>query len=106
MLSYPAWSSESAQLRFAAAGDFSPRPAAGHLWHDPGMRKPKYSVRIGNVYFLARIGLSLRWAAAGMAPDQLAPEIAHLLARLDQVEAQQAAAAPTAKPTPDSDAAI
>jgi hypothetical protein len=68
------------------------------------MRKPKYSVRIGNVYFLARIGLSLRWAAAGTTPDQLAPEVRHLLLRLDQVEAQEAAAEPTAKP--DNDAAV
>jgi hypothetical protein len=69
------------------------------------MRKPKYSVRIGNVYFLARIGLSLRWAAAGAAPDQLAPEVAHLLARLDQVEAQQAAA-DTATAKSDNDTAV
>jgi hypothetical protein len=70
------------------------------------MRKPKYSVRIGNVYFLARIGLSLRWAAAGFASDQLAPEIRHLLARLDQVEAQQAAAEHAATAKPDNDAAV
>src|SRR5262249_7662103 len=39
----------------------SPRPSAvcGMI---PPMSEPKYSVRIGNVYFLARIGLSLRWA--------------------------------------------
>jgi hypothetical protein len=79
-------------------------PAADGLWHDAGMRKPKYSVRIGNVYFLSRIGLSLRWAAAGVTPDQLAPEIRHLLSRLDQVEAQQAAAERTTQP--DSDAAV
>ena len=70
------------------------------------MRKPKYSVRIGNVYFLARIGLSLRWAAAGVTPDQLAPEIRHLLLRLDQVEAQQAAAERAAQAKPDNDAAV
>ena len=69
------------------------------------MRKPiKYSVRIGNVYFLARIGLSLRWAAAGTTPDQLAPEVRHLLLRLDQVEAQEASADLVAKP--DNDAAV
>ena len=70
------------------------------------MRKPKYSVCIGNVYFLARIGLSLRWAAAGTTPDQLAPEVKHLLSRLDQVEAQEAAAELTAKAKPDNDAAV
>jgi hypothetical protein len=70
----------------------------------PSMRKSKYSVRIGNVYFLARIGLSLRWAAAAAASDQLTPEVRHLLQRLDQVEAQEAAADLTAKP--DNDAVI
>lgn len=69
------------------------------------MRSHKYSVRIGNVYFLARIGLSLRWAAAGAAPDQLTQEVRHLLTRLDQVEAQQAADH-AAQATPDNDAAV
>jgi hypothetical protein len=68
------------------------------------MRKPKYSVRVGNVYFLSRIGLSLRWATQGMAPDALAPDVKHLLARLDQLEAHEAAAEGAGKP--DSDAAV
>jgi hypothetical protein len=71
-----------------------------------GMSKPKYSVRIGNVYFLARIGLSLRWAAAGVASEQLAPEVRQLLTRLAQVEAQQDAAEHKAKAKPDNDAAV
>ena len=67
------------------------------------MSKPKYSVRVGNVYFLARIGLSLRWATQGVAPDELAPEIRHLLARLDQIEEQDLAAQAA---EPDNDAAL
>jgi hypothetical protein len=51
----------------------------------------KYSVRVGNVYFLSRVGLSLRWATQGLAPDALAPDVRHLLARLDQLEAQELA---------------
>ena len=43
-----------------------------------------------------------RW----FAPDQLPPEIRHLLARLDQVEAQQAAAERTATDKSDNDAAV
>lgn len=56
------------------------------------MTRSKYSVRIGNVYFLSRIGLSLRWATEGLAPEQLSPDVRNLLARLDQIEAQELAA--------------
>jgi hypothetical protein len=70
------------------------------------MRKSKYSVRIGNVYFLTRIGLSLRWAADGAAPEEVGPEVEHLLTRLAQVEAQQAAAEASATGKPESDAAF
>ena len=70
------------------------------------MRKSKYSVRIGNVYFLTRIGLSLRWAADGAAPEEVGPEVKHLLTRLAQVEAQQAAAETSATGKPESDAAF
>jgi len=72
----------------------------------PCMTKSKDSVRIGNVYFLTRIGLSLRWAAAGAGPDELGPEIRHLLARLDQAEAQQAADERTGAAKPENDAAV
>ncbi|HEX5958122.1 MAG TPA: hypothetical protein VFY92_05625 [Hyphomicrobiaceae bacterium] len=55
------------------------------------MSKSKYSVRVGNVFFLSRIGLSLRWATQGMSGEALAPEVRHLLARLEQLEAQELA---------------
>jgi hypothetical protein len=68
------------------------------------MSKPKYSVRIGNVYFLSRIGLSLRWATQGVAPGDLSADIKQLLTRLDQIEAMEAEGDSGAKS--DSDAAV
>ena len=50
--------------------------------------RPKYTARIDNIYFLSRIGLSLRWATVGMARDDLPANIRHLLARLDRLEAR------------------
>jgi hypothetical protein len=75
------------------------------------MSKSKYSVRVGNVYFLSRIGLSLRWATQGIAREELAPDIRHLLTRLDQLEALEAQgadaqAAAAERASPDNDAAV
>jgi hypothetical protein len=53
---------------------------------------PKYTVRIDNVYFLSRIGLSLRWATRSIAPEELPSDVRHLLARLDEIEARETAA--------------
>jgi hypothetical protein len=50
--------------------------------------KPKYAARIDNIYFLSRIGLSLRWATRGIAREDLPARIKHLLARLDRLEAR------------------
>jgi hypothetical protein len=61
-------------------------------------RKPKYTVRVDNVYFLTRIGLSLRWATQGVAREALPADIRRLLAGLDEVEAQQAAAHEVGEP--------
>jgi hypothetical protein len=55
-------------------------------------RNPKYTVRVDNVYFLSRIGLSLRWATRDIAHDDLPADIRELLAQLDQLEAQENAA--------------
>jgi hypothetical protein len=66
----------------------------------------KYTVRIGNVYFLSRIGLSLRWATRHIAPAQLPDDVSHLLARLDELEARETAAAHnSAAPSPHDNAA-
>ena len=49
--------------------------------------KQKFAARVDNIYFLSRIGSSLRWATQGIAPEELSTNIKHLLARLDQLEA-------------------
>jgi hypothetical protein len=54
-------------------------------------RKSKYTVRVDNVYFLSRIGLSLRWATQGVAREDLPADVRHLLAGLDEIEAQESA---------------
>jgi hypothetical protein len=51
------------------------------------MEKQKFAARVDNIYFLSRIGSSLRWATQGIAPEELSTNIKHLLARLDQLEA-------------------
>ena len=52
------------------------------------MDKSKYAARIENIYFLPRIGRSLRWATEDVARDELPANIKHLLARLDRLEAK------------------
>jgi hypothetical protein len=49
---------------------------------------PKYTARIDNIYFLSRIGLSLRWATQDIAREELPANIKHLLARLERLEAR------------------
>ena len=51
------------------------------------MEKPKFAARVDNIYFLSRIGSSLRWATQGVARDELSSNVKHLLDRLDQLEA-------------------
>ena len=46
----------------------------------------KYVAQIENIYFLERIGASLRWATAGITEAELPETIHHLLRRLDRVE--------------------
>jgi hypothetical protein len=53
--------------------------------------KSKYTVRIDNVSFLSRIGLSLRWATQDVARESLPADVRQLLAGLDEIEAQQMA---------------
>jgi hypothetical protein len=52
------------------------------------MEKPKYTARIENIYFLERVGETLRWATQDIADEQLPANIKHLLARLDRLEAR------------------
>jgi hypothetical protein len=51
-------------------------------------KSPKYAVRIDNIYFLDRIGASLRWATEDIAREELPADIKHLLNRLDRLEAR------------------
>jgi hypothetical protein len=55
------------------------------------MESPKYTARVDNIYFLSRIGSSLRWATQDIARENLSADIKHLLARLDRVEARDRA---------------
>jgi hypothetical protein len=52
-------------------------------------RERKYTVRVDNVYFLSRIGLSLRWATRDIAREELPADIRRLLAQLDRLEAEE-----------------
>ena len=52
------------------------------------MDKSKYAVRIDNIYFLDRIGASLRWATGDIAREELPSDIKRLLNRLDRLEAR------------------
>ena len=53
------------------------------------MPTPKYVTQIRNVYFLTRIGESLRWATSDIAQDELPTEVVLLLRRLDRLERRQ-----------------
>jgi len=70
-------------------------PAHSCLWQlryccrrDHTMDKSKYAVRVDNIYFLNRIGASLRWATQDIAREELPADIKHLLKRLDRLEAR------------------
>jgi len=52
------------------------------------MDKSKYAVRVDNIYFLNRIGASLRWETEDIAREELPADIKHLLNRLDRLEAR------------------
>jgi hypothetical protein len=64
------------------------------------MPTPKYVAQINNVYFLTRIGESLRWATSDIAQEELPENVILLLRSLDRQERRQSAT----KPRPDNDA--
>jgi hypothetical protein len=51
---------------------------------------PKYAAQIENIYFLTRIGQSLRWATSDIAREDLPEDIQLLLRRLSRLEVQEA----------------
>ena len=55
------------------------------------MTKPKHTARIENIFFLSRIGSTLRWATQDIAREELPSDIKRLLGRLDRLEARAAA---------------
>ena len=63
------------------------------------MPTPKYVAQISNVYFLTRIGESLRWATSDIAQEELPANVILLLRRLDRQERRQNAI----KGRPDND---
>lgn len=48
----------------------------------------KHAAQIDNIYFLARIGATLRWATQDIAREDLPADIKRLLNRLDRLEAR------------------
>jgi hypothetical protein len=55
------------------------------------MNNPKHTARIENIFFLSRIGSTLRWATQDIAREDLPPDIKRLLGRLDRLEGKAAA---------------
>jgi hypothetical protein len=50
------------------------------------VEKPKYVARIDNVYFVQRVGASLRDATSHIATEELPENIRLLLRRLERLE--------------------
>jgi hypothetical protein len=48
-------------------------------------RLPKYVAQIENIYFVSRIGISLRHATVGITHEELAEHLGHLL-RLSEIK--------------------
>jgi hypothetical protein len=51
------------------------------------MQKSKYTARVGNIYFLSRVGDTLRWATQDIVREDLPADIKRLLDLLDRREA-------------------
>ena len=73
---------------------------AGEPIRERSCPRPSMSHRSANVYFLTRIGESLRWATSDIAQEELPESVILLLRRLDRQERRQNAT----KRRPDNDA--
>ena len=51
--------------------------------------KPKYLARIENIYFLARLGSSLRWATEHIVREEMPEDVRRALGQLDRIEASK-----------------
>jgi hypothetical protein len=49
-------------------------------------RAPKFIAQIENIYFLSRIGTTLREATKDIAREDLPPDVRRLLGRLERLE--------------------
>ena len=56
-------------------------------------KQPKFIARIENIYFLSRIGTTLRDATRDIASEDLPPHVKRLLARLERLEYRERAKA-------------
>jgi hypothetical protein len=63
----------------------APPPRSTALKHAKSKSLPRASTIF---YFLPRIGSSLRWAAAGLPPEDLSSDGKHMLERLDELDAR------------------
>jgi hypothetical protein len=54
----------------------------------PKIDMKKYTARVDNIYFLPRIGISLRWATQDIIKTDLPPNVRDLLRRLERLEAR------------------
>src|SRR4029079_12446183 len=94
-----------AELELVSSASTRPRPPPSPtlqtLPREMHNRPPLYLAQIGNIYFLS-VGDSLRWAAEGVAREELSPKVHRLLARLDREEALNQ---PIPQPVPDNDCA-
>ena len=52
------------------------------------MPRRKYVAQVENIYFLSRVGESLRWATSDITREALPEEVVLLLRRLDRLEAR------------------
>ena len=52
--------------------------------------KPKSTARLGNVYFLRRVGSTLRSVTSDITKEELPAEIQHLLRKLERQERKRA----------------
>ena len=62
------------------------RPARESIYYADMDKKPKYVARIDNIYFVNRVGASLRAATDHVITDDLPENIRLLLRRLERLE--------------------
>ena len=89
------WSRWNNSVQFPASGDFTTvefraeqKPSLSACIKGAMHRKAKYIAQIDNVYFVGRLGASLREATADIVREELPENIRLLLRRLERLEAK------------------